>query len=231
MFPKLMRKFVILYTLSTGIILTFVLSAAFLLYVSSHENRQRSAFQEALFTLTAQLQTDSRFADSFLVQMEKNNRLLIYIEENDTPFFFPGAYNPRTSRDVLLSYAEDAAKKEDIYGDSHPISSNLLQSSVFQIKGDEKDAYLGNVLVLRTDYGYKKLILLQDITDSQKKLLETGCVYLLIDLCGILLLFLSGRWFVGRSLKPLEETYQKQQEFVAAVSHELRSPFAVIQTT
>ena len=140
MFPKLMRKFVILYTLSTGIILTFVLSAAFLLYVSSHENRQRSAFQESLFTLTAQLQTDSRFADSFLVQMEKNNRLLIYIEENDTPFFFPGAYNPRTSRDVLLSYAEDAAKKEDIYGDSHPISSNLLQSSVLQIKGDEKDA-------------------------------------------------------------------------------------------
>ena len=138
--------------------------------------------------------------------MEKNNRLLIYIEENDTPFFFPGAYNPRTSRDVLLSYAEDAAKKEDIYGDSHPISSNLLQSSVFQIKGDEKDAYLGNVLVLRTDYGYKKLILLQDITDSQKKLLETGCVYLLIDLCGILLLFLSGRWFVSRSLQPLEET-------------------------
>ncbi len=231
MFPKLMRKFVILYTLSTGIILTFVLSAAFLLYVSSHENRQRSAFQESLFTLTAQLQTDSRFADSFLVQMEKNNRLLIYIEENDTPFFFPGAYNPRTSRDVLLSYAEDAAKKEDIYGDSHPISSNLLQSSVFQIKGDEKDAYLGNVLVLRTDYGYKKLILLQDITDSQKKLLETGCVYLLIDLCGILLLFLSGRWFVSRSLQPLEETYLKQQEFVAAVSHELRSPFAVIQTS
>ncbi len=61
MFPKLMRKFVILYTLSTGIILTFVLSAAFLLYVSSHENRQRSAFQESLFTLTAQLQTDSRY--------------------------------------------------------------------------------------------------------------------------------------------------------------------------
>lgn len=231
MFPRLRRKFVILYTLSTGLIMTFVLSAAFLFYVSSQENRQQSAFQELLFTLTAQLQTDSRFADSFLVQMEKNNRLLIYIEENDTPFFFPGAYKSRTKRDILFSRAEDAARKENIYSDSHPISSNLLQSSVFRIDGEERDTYLGNVLILRAASGYKKLILLQDISDSQNKLLETGCVYLLIDLSGILLLFLSGRWFVGRSLKPLEETYQKQQEFVAAVSHELRSPFAVIQTT
>ena len=231
MFPRLRRKFVILYTLSTGLIMTIVLSAAFLFYVSSQENRHQSAFQELLFTLTAQLQTDSRFADSFLVQMEKNNRLLIYIEENDTPFFFPGAYKSRTKRDILFSRAEDAARKENIYDDSHPISSNLLQSSVFRIDGEERDTYLGNVLILQTTSGYKKLILLQDISDSQKKLLETGCVYLLINLGGILLLFLSGRWFVGRSLKPLEETYQKQQEFVAAVSHELRSPFAVIQTT
>ena len=126
MFPRLRRKFVILYTLSTGLIMTIVLSAAFLFYVSSQENRHQSAFQELLFTLTAQLQTDSRFADSFLVQMEKNNRLLIYIEENDTPFFFPGAYKSRTKRDILFSRAEDAARKENIYDDSHPISFKIF---------------------------------------------------------------------------------------------------------
>lgn len=75
------------------------------------------------------------------------------------------------------------------------------------------------------------MILLLDVTDTHKKILETGCVYLLIDMFGILLLFLSGHRFVRRSLKPLEETYQKQQNFVAAASHELRSPLAVIQTT
>lgn len=231
MFPRLQRKFVILYTFSTGLIMTFILSVAFLFYVSSQDNRQRSAFQEHLFTLTAQMQTDSEFSDSFLAQMEQNNKLLIYIEENDIPFFFPGAFRSCTPRDTLLTYAKNAAKKEYIYDDSHPISSNILQSSVFQITGDKKDTYLGNVLILRTSSGYKRLTLLMDITGYRHRLLDTGCIYLLIDLCGILLLFLSGRWFVGRSLKPLEETCQKQQDFVAAVSHELRSPFAVIRTT
>lgn len=231
MFPRLQRKFVILYTFSTGLIMTFILSVAFLFYVSSQDNRQRSAFQEHLFTLTAQMQTDSEFSDSFLAQMEQNNKLLIYIEENDIPFFFPGAFRSCTPRDTLLTYAKNAAKKEYIYDDSHPISSNILQSSVFQITGDKKDTYLGNVLILRTSSGYKRLTLLMDITGYRHRLLDTGCIYLLIDLCGILLLFLSGRWFVSRSLKPLEETCQKQQDFVAAVSHELRSPFAVIRTT
>ena len=231
MFPRLQRKFVILYTFSTGLIMTFILSVAFLFYVSSQDNRQRSAFQEHLFTLTAQMQTDSEFSDSFLAQMEQNNKLLIYIEENDIPFFFPGAFRSCTPRDTLLTYAKNAAKKEYIYDDSHPISSNILQSSVFQITGDKKDTYLGNVLILRTSSGYKRLTLLMDITWYRHRLLDTSCIYLLIDLCGILLLFLSGRWFVGRSLKPLEETCQKQQDFVAAVSHELRSPFAVIRTT
>lgn len=231
MFPRLQRKFVILYTLSTGLIMTFILSAAFLFYVSSQENRWKSAFQEHLFTLLSQLQTDARFSDSFLARMEQKNHLLIYMEENDVPFFFPGSYESHTPRETLFHYAEDAARAEGLYLDSHPISSNLLQSSVFQIDGDRQDVYLGNILVLQTTSGYKKLILLQDITDTKKKLLETCCVYLLIDLLGILLLFLSGRWFVRRSLKPLEDTYRKQQDFVAAASHELRSPLAVIQST
>ena len=231
MFPKLQKKFVILYTLSTGLIMTFILSIAFLFYASSQENRQKSTFQEHLFTLMTQLQVNPRFADSFLAQMEQNNRLIIYIEENGTPFFFPGAYETHSDREILLKTAEKAAQKESIYKDSHPISSDLLQSSVFQIAGDKRDSYLGNILILRTASGYKKLILLLDITDNRIKLLETGCVYLLIDLFGILLLFLSGRRFVRRSLKPLEETYQKQQDFAAAASHELRSPLAVIQTT
>lgn len=211
--------------------MTFILSIAFFFYASSQENRQKSTFQEHLFALMTQLQVNPRFTDSFLAQLEQNNRLIIYIEENGTPFFFPGAYETHTDREILLKTAENAAQKESIYMDSHPISSDLLQTSIFQIAGDEKDSYLGNVLILRTASGYKKLILLLDITDNRIKLLETGCVYLLIDLFGILLLFLSGRWFVARSLKPLEETYQKQQDFTAAASHELRSPLTVIQTT
>lgn len=231
MFPKLEKKFVILYTLSTGLILTLILAVAFLSYLASQNSRQNSMFQDQLFTLMSRLQTDSIFSDSYLAQLEHKNHLAIYIEENGSPFFFPGSYQTRTEREKLFDRAENLAAEEGIFPNSHPISSNLLQSSLLEIRGDEGDLYLGNILIIQTANGYKKLILLQDISGSQMQSIKTLIFYLGIDCIGILLLFLTGRWFVRRSLKPLEETYEKQQDFVAAASHELRSPLAVIQST
>ncbi len=231
MFPKLEKKFVILYTLSTGLILTLILAVAFLSYLASQNSRQNSMFQDQLFTLMSRLQTDSIFSDSYLAQLEHKNHLAIYIEENGSPFFFPGSYQTRTERGKLFERAENLAAGEGIFPNSHPISSNLLQSSLLEIRGDEGDLYLGNILIIQTANGYKKLILLQDISGSQMQSIKTLIFYLVIDCIGILLLFLTGRWFVRRSLKPLEETYEKQQDFVAAASHELRSPLAVIQST
>lgn len=231
MFPNLQKKLVFLYTISTGLIMTLILSFAFLFYISAQKNKERSHFQDQLFILTSSLQTESIFADSYLSELEEKSALIIYIEENNTPLFFPGAYHPATSRNILLARAEDLAKREGIYPASRPISSNILQSSIFQIKGNHRDAYLGNVLILNAGSGCKKLILLQDITPNRNRLLQTGCFYLMIDSLGLLLLFLTGRRFVAKSLKPLEETYRKQQDFVAAASHELRSPLSVIQTS
>lgn len=231
MFPKLEKKFVILYTLSTGLILTMILTAAFLFFLSSQSSRRKSMFQDQLFTLMSKLQTDSLFSDSYLAQLEHKNHLSIYIEENDSPFFFQGSYQTRTERGKLFERAENLAAREGIFPNSHPISSNLLQSSLLEIKGDEGDMYLGNILILQTAGGYKKLILLQDISGNRGQIIRTFIFYVGIDCIGILLLFLTGRWFVRRSLKPLEETYEKQQDFVAAASHELRSPLAVIQST
>lgn len=170
-------------------------------------------------------------SSSYLAQLEHKNHLAIYIEENGSPFFFPGSYQTRTEREKLFDRAENLAAGEGIFPNSHPISSNLLQSSLLEIRGDEGDLYLGNILIIQTANGYKKLILLQDISGSQMQSIKTLIFYLVIDCIGILLLFLTGRWFVRRSLKPLEETYEKQQDFVAAASHELRSPLAVIQST
>ena len=231
MFPKLEKKFVILFTLSTGLILSVILAAAFLFFLSSQDSRRKSIFQDQLFTLMSRLQTDSVFSDSYLAQLEQKHQLAIYIEENDSPFFFPGSYVTRTKREKLFERAEDLAAKEGIFPHSHPISSNLLQSSLLEIRGDARDIYLGNVLVIQTAGGYKKLILLQDISGNRALVMRTLLFYILIGCIGILLLFLTGRWFVRRSLKPLEETYQKQQDFVAAASHELRSPLAVIRST
>lgn len=229
MFHKFKQNLIFLYTLTTGLILTLVVFMAFLFSAFSQNNRREAAFQNNLFSLTSKLQTDSQFTDAYLAEMELRNSLLIYIEENGHPLFFPGAWEPDGGRDALLDRAAAEAKKEGIYEGSQPISSDLLKSSVFRIKGAHYDTWLGNVLIIRTDSGYKKMILLSDETQNRRSILKTGLLYFLMDLSGIFLLYLSGRRFVLRSTQPLEETYEKQRDFVSAASHELRSPLAVIQ--
>ena len=230
MFPELQKKLVSLYTFSTGMILTVILMVTFVFYLSSQQSRMEASFSDHFFTLSSKLQTESTFTDSYLAQLETMHSLIIYIEENDAPFFFPGAYVPHTNRQQLVEKAKDRAAAEGIYPNSHPISSNLLQSSLFRIAGTHYDSYLGSILIIQTVSGYKKLILIQDITGSKMKLIRNGFLYLLIDILGIFLLFLTGKSFVARSLKPLEEMYLKQQDFTASASHELRSPLAVIRT-
>ncbi|MCI8321006.1 MAG: HAMP domain-containing histidine kinase [Dorea sp.] len=229
MFPEFQKKLVRRYTLSTGVILTFILAVTFLYYLSSQQSRMEVSFSDHIFTLTSKLQTESAFNDSYLAQLESKHRLLIYIEENNTPFFFPGVYSTRTDRQILLNKTQKLASSEGIFPNSHPISSDLLQSSVLTIKGKHCDSYLGCVTIVNTSSGYQKLILLQDITENKIKLIQNAALYLLIDILGILLLFLTGKRFVSRSLKPLEEMYAKQQDFTAAASHELRSPLSVIR--
>ena len=79
MFPNLQKKLVFLYTASTGLIMTLNLSFAFLFYISSQKNKERSDFQDHLFILMSNLQTESIFADSYLSKMEEKNHLIIYI--------------------------------------------------------------------------------------------------------------------------------------------------------
>ena len=231
MFPRLRKKLVLVYTLSTGLILSCVLAIAFFFYASSAYRQQEAVFQNYLFTLSSRLQSDSVFSDSELAQLELKNHLVISIEENGHPLFFSGAYEPRTRRDALTERTEKAAQTDGISTTSGPISSEVIRSSVYQIRGDHGDSYLASVLVARMDSGYKKLTLLADETGFRTGLIRAGLLYALIDAAGIALLFLIGRRFVRHAMEPAEKSYKKQQEFVAAASHELRSPLAVIRTS
>ena len=231
MFTQLRRKLIFVYTISTGLILSLVLVLAFCFYASSVSRQQEAAFQNHLFTLSSRLQSDSSFSDSELARLELQNHLLISIEENGHPLFFDGAYGTPTSRSTLTSRAESAARKEGINTSAAPVSSEMTVSPLLHIKGEQNDSYLASVLIARQENGYKKLILLFDETGTRTGLLMAGLLYLLVDAAGILLLFLIGRRFVRHALLPAEESFARQQEFVAAASHELRSPLAVIRAS
>jgi signal transduction histidine kinase len=67
--------------------------------------------------------------------------------------------------------------------------------------------------------------------DAESAMLKTLLIILLVGCgAGILLSVLAGFLLAERALKPIQKSWNKQQQFVSDASHELRTPLSVIQT-
>ncbi len=231
MLNSLKKKLIILYTVSTGFILT-----AALLFVMLNNNQQLIKdktfnFRSNFSTVSKNVQMDSSFSHLWLSQLEVNNHFIIHIEDNGIPLIYNGAFNPLTDRNILVLKLKEAAGEDNIDTASRPVSLSEVESRTYEIKGNFGECYLGAVFVVPVGKGVRSLALLQPLDISA--FLNPGQILFLIitEVLGISALFLVSYWIVGKSLKPVEESRRQQTDFIAAASHELKSPLAVIRAS
>lgn len=229
-FPAVQKRLSLFYTLMTGLILSVILLVCFFYMRGAVESRNNALFSSLFLNISSRFQSESFFSDSWLAQMEADNNLIIHIEDNGQPLHFRGSWDPATDRDTLIDLGKQAAAETGIFA-ANPNRSQILQSPVLSISGRAEDSYFGMYLVEFTDGGSKSLLVLQDVTGSQRQLVYQGLFFLLAGILGIFLLFLASWNMVGKTLQPLKENQKQQAEFIAAASHELRSPLAVIQAS
>lgn len=235
MFRDVQKQLTILYTALTGLILMVLLTCLFLWNVLSREQGETAAFQNLWLSVSSHLQMDSVLSDSFLAQTEVASRAVIHIEENGSPLLYSGSWTPPTGRDRLIELGLQRAAAENVESSRPPVSSSIEQSSVFRIKGDDGDSYYGRMCVLAPDKGRgrgsKSLLLLSLITPRSALILKILPLYLFLGAAGIICIFFVSWFLTGRALDPARDSVKKQTEFIAAASHELRSPLSVIRSS
>lgn len=69
-----------------------------------------------------------------------------------------------------------------------------------------------------------------DITSQQSYLTNLVYTFLVAALVMLIIIFFISSFFANRSIKPVEEAFDKQKQFIADASHELKTPLAVINT-
>lgn len=231
MIKQLRKKLTLLYTVTTGTILTLVVIGLLFYNIRVAERDALQNFQYQIVAVASRMQFGSTISRSWLAQTEASGKLIIHIEENGVPFLYSGSWIPKTDRETLIKRAKETALKERVNPAVNPVSSSVIQSSVFTVEGDAGDTYYGTVLMLSTTRGFQSLTLLRYKTPAGILLKRQAPLFLLSDFAGIAALFLVSWFFVGHSLRPVEASRKRQNEFIAAASHELRSPLAVIESS
>lgn len=67
-----------------------------------------------------------------------------------------------------------------------------------------------------------------DVTESYNTLMELLTTLVIVGLLMLFVIFAISLFFANRSIAPIADTWEKQKQFFADVSHELKTPLAII---
>ena len=81
-----------------------------------------------------------------------------------------------------------------------------------------------------TEYGTLTVQLLRNVNSEQDMLQRVGALLTLGTIAGGIIFIVVGFYLAGKTLGPIREAMDKQQQFVSDASHELRTPLSVIQS-
>jgi len=83
-------------------------------------------------------------------------------------------------------------------------------------------------VINHTSSGYNLYFL--DITFQKNTLRSLIYTFTIVSFFMLIIIFIISRFFANRSIQPIKEAFDKQKQFIADASHELKTPLTVINT-
>ncbi len=227
MFRKLHRQMALFCTLVTSCIL--VAMTALCLFLSERSMREtlRQSFLNHMTQVIFYLQDLTVVEGPELTRMEQA-QYIFYLFDNGLPLLHRTA-GFAEDKDLCQLAMETAARDYQLDVVSPQNNPHAVEWRQFSLRDKAGRNYFAAVAVFRRrKAGCLQAVALFPLAKQDKQFNEQRWLFAGIDLVGCIIFLIFSWFFVKKLLRPVEETRQKQVQFVAAASHELRSPLAVM---
>lgn len=123
---------------------------------------------------------------------------------------------------LITSFEQELKKESTIYTDNS-------QSGIFSFSTPASHSFYGiQVKVITQNSDSIELYVIKEATNYLTFLKEHLSFYVITWIIAFIVILFLTRFLISNAMKPTENTLQSQKEFVAAASHELKAPLAVI---
>ena len=169
------------------------------------------------------LETQSIISSDWILQAEKNYDISMDIRDNGNSLYLKKLQTDSLDETIFRKAEEISAASYALDLSNPGAVSKLTKRIFFQMK----DFYVSTALIPKS-HGTVSMIILYSLDSVKHRILLQRLAFSGAAFLAILALSICSWFFTGRMITPLEKSRQEQTEFIAAASHELRSPLAVI---
>jgi len=204
MLQKLRNRLTVLAAVLTGSVVVAVCIVSFLLIRQQYANSRYVAFKLSAESVYTQWSLEERISAPWLQSTMEANTADILLWENGVPLDYG-----------LCDLSHGQA-----------LRTHAPESNGYFTVGSDLCAWF----TLDFDYGQRQILVWQDTEPEQAYFLKIGLVFVAIALVSLTAVTWLCWLVAGKAIVPVQEFMERQEQFVAAASHELRSPLTAIRT-
>lgn len=227
MIRNLHLKMTIFCTLVTSFILAAMSLSCMLFFQSLLTRNDYAVYEKNRNTIVAYLENETVIDYEQLSKIADNRYYTVVLFERNNQLTWSESSLTDTQKELVDMACRKALTSYNFDVNNPPKSKAVTKYLDFTTtyKNTER---LVSLASLPNDNGSLCLLTLYSRFQLKRQIWSLRLLFIFIDIIALILLFLFAWKFSAHILRPVEESREKQTQFVAAASHELRSPLSVI---
>lgn len=228
MFKKIHLQMTLFCTMVTGIILVTMSVISIIASELSLKSSEYTSFINEINSMIANLEHQTVISYEWIARMEKNEQYIIAISNNGYPLLYEDLKISEQRMAIIEKAREAASAEHGFQLTPSPNTSTLTKHVEFTLSENNAQQYYVSAAVLPKGGRYLSVLMIYSLTSLHRRIILQRIQYLILNIMGILLLFIFSWFFTKKMIEPIKKSREQQTQFVALASHELRTPLSVI---